>query len=104
MWNYSPRTWGWLRRRVSWPRRMSALVQFARIIADEVARSEFATTDPGAAGQALFDATVRYNHPTHTLEWSNPCIVLLLRAHSLLSNGDMVSAQPQHDRTSRFNS
>jgi Tetracyclin repressor-like, C-terminal domain len=46
----------------------------AQIIADGVARSEFPTTDPVAAGQALFDATASFHHPTHALEWSNPRI------------------------------
>jgi hypothetical protein len=44
------------------------------VVADGVVRGKFATTDPVAAGRAVFDATARFHHPTHALEWSDPGI------------------------------
>lgn len=41
------------------------------VVAIGGARDEFATTDPVAAGWVLFDATARFHHPTHALEWSD---------------------------------
>jgi AcrR family transcriptional regulator len=48
--------------------------QLARIIADGVARGEFAVTDPAGAGRAVLDATARFHNPTHAPEWSDPGI------------------------------
>ena len=48
--------------------------QLARIIADGVARGEFAAADPAAAGRAVFDATARFHNPAHAAEWSDPGI------------------------------
>lgn len=48
--------------------------QLARIIADGVARGEFAVEDPAAAARAVFDATTRFHNPTHAAEWSEPGI------------------------------
>ena len=48
--------------------------QLARIIADGIARGEFASTDPATAGRAVFDATARFHNPTHAPEWSDPGI------------------------------
>ncbi len=46
--------------------------QLARIIADGIARGEFAEADPAAAGRAVFDATSRFHHPAHAPEWADP--------------------------------
>ena len=48
--------------------------QLARIIADGVARGEFAADDPAAAARAVFDATARFHNPAHAAEWSDPGI------------------------------
>lgn len=48
--------------------------QVARIIADGMARSEFAPGDPEAAGRAVFYATVRFHDPVHAAEWTDPSI------------------------------
>jgi AcrR family transcriptional regulator len=50
------------------------VVQLAQIIADGVARGEFTTVDPLAAGRAVFDATTRFHNPAHAPEWSDPSI------------------------------
>jgi AcrR family transcriptional regulator len=44
------------------------------IIADGVARGEFAVDDPAAAARAVFDATGRFHNPAHAAEWSDPQI------------------------------
>jgi AcrR family transcriptional regulator len=46
--------------------------QLTRIIADGVARGEFAAADPAAAARAVFDATGRFHNPAHAAEWSDP--------------------------------
>jgi AcrR family transcriptional regulator len=48
------------------------VAQLAQIVADGVTRGEFETTDPGATGRAVFDATARFHNPAHAPEWSNP--------------------------------
>ena len=48
--------------------------QIGRIVADGVARGEFAVDDPVAAGRAVFDATARFHDPAHAPEWSDPGI------------------------------
>jgi AcrR family transcriptional regulator len=48
--------------------------QIARIIADGVARGEFAVTDSTAAGRAVFYAIARFHDPVHAAEWSDPGI------------------------------
>lgn len=46
--------------------------QIARIILDGIAQGEFATPDPAAISRAIFTATVRFHHPAHAAEWSDP--------------------------------
>jgi AcrR family transcriptional regulator len=54
---------------------VDALVgQAARIIADGVARGEFAAADPAAAGRAVLHATTRFYSPAYASEWSDPGI------------------------------
>ena len=48
--------------------------QIARIIADGIARGEFATVDPARTGQAIFYATARFHDPSHAAEWNDPGI------------------------------
>lgn len=48
--------------------------QIAAILADGVARGEFAVADPAAAGRAVLDATGRFHNPAHAAEWSDPRI------------------------------
>lgn len=46
--------------------------QVARILADGMARGEFASGDADAVGAAVFAATTRYHHPAHAAEWGAP--------------------------------
>jgi AcrR family transcriptional regulator len=48
--------------------------QVSQIIADGVARGEFAATDPATAGRAVLDATARFHNPAHAAEWADPGI------------------------------
>lgn len=48
--------------------------QLAQIIADGVARGEFAVADANTAARAVFDATARFHNPTHAAEWADPTI------------------------------
>ena len=48
--------------------------QLARIIADGVARGEFAVADPASAARAVFDATGRFHNPAYAPQWSDPTI------------------------------
>jgi hypothetical protein len=48
--------------------------QLAAIVALGVRRGEFADVDPAVAGQAVFDATARFDNPVHAAEWSDPGI------------------------------
>jgi AcrR family transcriptional regulator len=48
--------------------------QIAQIIVDGIARGEFTTADPVAAGRAVFDATARVHNPAHAPEWADPGI------------------------------
>ena len=44
------------------------------IIADGIARGEFAAVDPARTGQAIFYATARFHDPSHAAEWNDPGI------------------------------
>ncbi|MBO3458635.1 TetR family transcriptional regulator [Aetokthonos hydrillicola Thurmond2011] len=48
--------------------------QIAIIIESGISRQEFKVTDAHEAAKAIFDATVRFHHPAHAAEWSNPDI------------------------------
>lgn len=48
--------------------------QLAQIIADGVARGEFAVADANTAARAVFDATTRFHNPAHAAEWADPAI------------------------------
>jgi AcrR family transcriptional regulator len=42
----------------------------ARIVADGMARGEFAPGDPALVARAVMAATTRFHHPAHAAEWS----------------------------------
>jgi AcrR family transcriptional regulator len=46
--------------------------QIAAILADGIARGEFADCDPVATGRAVFHATTRFHDPAYAREWSDP--------------------------------
>jgi AcrR family transcriptional regulator len=48
--------------------------QITQIIESGIARDEFTVTDPAVAGRAVLQATARFHHPAHALEWSEPGI------------------------------
>ncbi|MEJ6483277.1 TetR family transcriptional regulator [Nostoc punctiforme UO1] len=48
--------------------------QVAAIVESGISNSEFRVTDPQAAAKAVFQATVRFHHPAHASEWSDPDI------------------------------
>jgi AcrR family transcriptional regulator len=48
--------------------------QLAQIIASGVSSREFKVSDQHAAAKAVFNATVRFHHPAHASEWSDPDI------------------------------
>ena len=46
--------------------------QLAQIVESGIASLEFKVADSHAAAKAIFDATIRFHHPAHAAEWSNP--------------------------------
>ncbi len=46
--------------------------QVAAIVADGIARGEFADCDPLATGRAVFYATARFHDPAYVKEWNDP--------------------------------
>jgi len=48
--------------------------QVAHILADGVKQGAFHITDVKAASRAVFDATIRFHHPAHSEEWSDPAL------------------------------
>jgi AcrR family transcriptional regulator len=46
--------------------------QLAQILSDGVKQGVFQVGDVNASARAVFDATVRYHHPAHADEWSDP--------------------------------
>jgi AcrR family transcriptional regulator len=49
----------------------TVVAQLRKIIADGVARGEFAAVDPQATARAIFDATARFHNPAHAFEWAD---------------------------------
>jgi AcrR family transcriptional regulator len=69
--------------------------QVTTIIADGVARGEFATDNPAAAARAVFDALSRFHNPAHAIEWSDPSIDAALdRVLTLILGGLARPPQP----------
>ncbi|GAB4384315.1 MAG: TetR family transcriptional regulator [Elainellaceae cyanobacterium] len=50
------------------------LNQLTQMIASGIASGEFQVSDPHIAAKAVFSATVRFHHPAHAAEWSDPAI------------------------------
>jgi AcrR family transcriptional regulator len=46
--------------------------QIGHILAEGVKQGAFEVADVKASARAIFDATVRYHHPAHSEEWSDP--------------------------------
>ena len=69
--------------------------QIAAIIADGIARGEFADCDPVVTGRAVLHATARFHDPAHAKEWGDPGIdaafdglwALILRGLAVHSDG-----------------
>jgi AcrR family transcriptional regulator len=54
--------------------------QIAGIISDGVKQGAFQVADAKGTARALFDATVRFHHPAHAEEWSDPQLASRLDA------------------------
>jgi AcrR family transcriptional regulator len=48
--------------------------QLTQIIESGIASKEFLVTNADEAAKAVFSATIRFHHPVHADEWSNPSI------------------------------
>src|SRR6266576_3174064 len=46
--------------------------QVADILSDGVKQGAFHVADVKASARAVFDATIRFNHPAHSDEWNDP--------------------------------
>ena len=46
--------------------------QIAHILSDGVAQGVFEVADVRVGARAIFDATIRFHHPAHAEEWSDP--------------------------------
>lgn len=46
--------------------------QIARILSDGINQGVFEVSDVKATARAIFDATIRYQHPAHAEEWADP--------------------------------
>jgi AcrR family transcriptional regulator len=57
--------------------------QVAHILSDGVQQGAFQVADVKASARAIFDATVRFHHPAHSEEWSDP--LLAARIDTLLA-------------------
>jgi AcrR family transcriptional regulator len=52
----------------------SLIDQVAHILAEGVEQGAFAVTDVKTSARAVYDATIRYHHPAHSEEWSDPAL------------------------------
>jgi AcrR family transcriptional regulator len=48
--------------------------QIAHILSDGVKQGAFHVADVEAAARAVFDASIRFHHPAHSEEWSDPAL------------------------------
>src|SRR6202048_817083 len=48
--------------------------QVAHILSDGVKQGAFQVADVKATARAVFDATIRFHHPAHSEEWSDPAL------------------------------
>lgn len=58
----------------------SLIDQVAHIIAEGVEQGTFEVADAKTSARAIFDATIRYHHPAHSEEWSDPALPARLDA------------------------
>ena len=54
--------------------------QIAHILSDGVKQGAFEVADVKASARAIFDATIRYHHPAHSEEWSDPALAARIDA------------------------
>jgi AcrR family transcriptional regulator len=54
--------------------------QIAHILSDGVKQGAFNITDVNASARAIFDATIRFHHPAHAEEWSDPAFAARIDA------------------------
>jgi AcrR family transcriptional regulator len=54
--------------------------QIAQILSDGVKQGAFDITDAKASARAIFDATIRFHHPAHAEEWSDPAFAARIDA------------------------
>ena len=52
----------------------SLVDQVAHIITEGVEQGAFEVADAKTSARAIFDATIRYHHPAHSEEWSDPAL------------------------------
>ncbi|HEV7881128.1 TetR family transcriptional regulator [Bradyrhizobium sp.] len=48
--------------------------QIEHILSDGLEQGGFEVTDVKTSARAIFDATIRYHHPAHAEEWSDPAL------------------------------
>ena len=48
--------------------------QIAHILSDGVKQGAFQVADVKASARAVFDASIRFHHPAHSDEWSDPTL------------------------------
>jgi AcrR family transcriptional regulator len=54
--------------------------QIAHILSDGVKQGAFHVADVNISARAIFDATIRYHHPVHAEEWSDPALAARIDA------------------------
>ena len=54
--------------------------QVEHILADGVKQGAFEIADVKATSRAVFDATIRFHHPAHSEEWSDPALAARIDA------------------------
>lgn len=75
--------------------------QLTRIIKDGLAQGRFHVTDPSLTARAVFDATLRFHHPAHSSEWTDPDIDVTFQATLQLVMSALRSEQEGVLATSR---
>ena len=82
--------------------------QLAAIVADGIARGEFADCDPATTGRAIFQATARFHDPVYAREWQDPgadaafdALWTLILRGLVLSTGAPRSGSPTGTRKAR---
>jgi Tetracyclin repressor-like, C-terminal domain len=52
----------------------SLVDQVAHILTEGMEQGAFDVADAKTSARAIFDATIRYHHPAHAEEWSDPAL------------------------------